>query len=380
MERTRFRGDLEHGSATGLFGFVATTVRVERGVMASTGGRSIMVRRSTVRRDFGAPGLRHTLASTIALASAVRRTSVRRVCGTLVSTIALASSVRRDFGAPGLRCTEATSSAASTHGRPGSPHRSEQRAAPAVLVPRTGLLDPAASHGRTPGELDLRRVLDPEGTTPAPISGRSTRPAARLPATCPAPRPLGARILLLTSSPSWIPSTPRRLCGSMLSRAYVDHLAPRRPGNSGSGAVRGADLLRDGRDRHAAPGRVERNAATRPGDAVANGSRSPHRRHVTNSRHLVSPQAAARRQQAHRDAETATTTLGNAISLLLAVPREPHGERKCQFRIFTCNAPTRKPTQLGADGRACGARGGAARLRRPTAAQANVRLMGEREH
>ena len=82
MERTRFRGDLEHGSATGLFGFVATTVRMERGAMASTGCRSIMVRRSTVRRDFGAPGLRHTLASTIVLASAVRR----------------------DFGAPGLRC------------------------------------------------------------------------------------------------------------------------------------------------------------------------------------------------------------------------------------------------------------------------------------
>ena len=177
MERTRFRGDLEDGSATGLFGFVATTVRMERGAMASTGCRSIMVRRSTVRRDFGAPGLRHTLASTIVLASAVRRdfgalgpryTGIHDcpgVCGAPGLRCA-GTSVRRDFGAPGLRCTEATSSAASTHGRPGSPHRSEQRAAPAVPVPRTGLLDLAASHGRTPRELHLRRVLDPEGTTP----------------------------------------------------------------------------------------------------------------------------------------------------------------------------------------------------------------------
>ena len=116
---------------------------------------------TSVRRDFGTHW-RPRLSWRLRCAG----TSVHWVHGTLGSTIALASAVRRDFGAPGLRCTEATSSAASTHGRPGSPHRSEQRAAPAVPVPRTGLLDLAASHGRTPRELHLRRVLDPEGTTP----------------------------------------------------------------------------------------------------------------------------------------------------------------------------------------------------------------------
>ena len=99
MERTRFRGDLEHGSATGLFGFVATTVRVEHGVMASTGCRSIMVRRSTVRRDFGAPGLRHTLASTIVLASAVRRDY--DALGLRYTGI---HDCRGVCGPPGLRC------------------------------------------------------------------------------------------------------------------------------------------------------------------------------------------------------------------------------------------------------------------------------------
>ena len=107
--RTRFRRDLVHGSATGLFGFVATTVRRERGVMASTGCRSIMVRRSTVRRDYGAPGLRHTgvhdclgvcgapgLRCTGSTVHWDPRLPWRLWCA--------GTSVRRDFGAPGLRC------------------------------------------------------------------------------------------------------------------------------------------------------------------------------------------------------------------------------------------------------------------------------------
>ena len=95
MEGTRFRGVLEHGSATGLSGFVATTVRMERGVMASTRCRSIMVHRSTVRRDYGAPGLR-------CMGSPVHwylRLLWRLRCA--------GTTVRRDYGAPGLRCTEA---------------------------------------------------------------------------------------------------------------------------------------------------------------------------------------------------------------------------------------------------------------------------------
>ncbi len=92
------------------------------------------------------------------------------------------TSVRRDFGAPGLRCTEATSSAASTHGRPGSPHSSEQRAAPAVPVPRTGLLDLAASHGRPPPESSIFGGSWIRREPPLSISGRPTRAAARLPA------------------------------------------------------------------------------------------------------------------------------------------------------------------------------------------------------
>ena len=352
--------------------------------MASTGCRSIMVRRSTVRRDFGAPGLR--------CAGTSAHTGVNDclgVCGApglryTGSTVhwdprlswrlrCAGTAVRRDFGAPGLRCTEATSSAASTHRRPGSPHRSEQRAAPAVPVPRTGLLDLAASHGRTPPRARSSSGPGSGGIHPCPSPAALREQLRGYQRRTPAPCPLGAGILLLTEPPSWVPSTPRRLCGSMLSRAYVDHLAPQRRGNSGGGAVRGAGLLRDDRDRRAAPGRVVENAATRPRDAAANDSRTPHRGRTTNSHHLGRRQAAAKPQQARRgDTETATTALENTISRLVRAPREPHGERKCQFRIFTCNAPARKPTQLGADGRACGARGGAARLRRPPAAQANV--------
>ena len=336
---------------------------------------------TSVRRDFGTHW-RPRLSWRLRCAG----TTMHWVHGTLGSTIALASAVRRDFGAPGLRCA-----GTSVRRDFGAPRRQVQRRAPTgAPVPRTGRNNVRRPPSRFLGQgfsiLPRLTAEPPESSIfggswirrepPLSISGRPTRAAARLPAAHPAPCPLGAGILLLTEPPSWVPSTPRRLCGSMLSRAYVDHLEPRRRGNSGSDAIRGAGLLRDDRDRRAAPGRVVENAATRPRDAAANDSRTRHRGRATNSHHLGRRQTAAKPQQARRgDTETGITALGNTLSRLLRAPREPHDERKCQFRIFTCNAPARKPTQLGADGRACGARGGAARLRRPPAAQANVGLV-----
>ena len=158
----------------------------------------------------------------------------------------------------------------------------------------------------------------------------------------------------------------------MTSRAFGGQLAPQRRDRSCVGAVLVAGLPRNGTSRRGAPGRVVQNAATLAGNAVSGGSRALNRGHATRLRHPRRPQAAADPQPAHRDKNAATGTLWNTIALRLAVSCERTGEHKCHLRIFTCDALARKPTQLGADGRACGARGGAARLRRPPAAQANV--------
>ena len=155
----------------------------------------------------------------------------------------------------------------------------------------------------------------------------------------------------------------------MRSRAFAGYLIPQPCGCLRLGAVRVAGLRQGG-----AAGRVVRNASVLPGDAALDGSRAPHRGRATSSEHLDGPPPVVRPQQAHRRTKMATTALGNNASPFLPVLRQPRGKHKCQFRIFTCNAPARKLTQLGADGRACGARGGAARLRRPPAAQANVGL------
>ena len=155
----------------------------------------------------------------------------------------------------------------------------------------------------------------------------------------------------------------------MRSRAFAGSLISRRCGCLRIGAVPVAGLRRGGAD-----GRVVRNASASSGHAALSGSRAPHRGRATNSEHPGCPARAARPQRAHHPTTMATIALENNASLLLRVPCDPSGKYKCQFQIFTCNARARKPTQLGADGRACGARGGAARLRRPPAAQANVGL------
>ena len=72
-------------------------------------------------------------------------TTVRRVSGTLAPTIAVASTVRRDYGAPGLRCAGTTVRRdygapkpavppARGRGAPASSDSLEQRAAPTALV------------------------------------------------------------------------------------------------------------------------------------------------------------------------------------------------------------------------------------------------------
>ncbi len=159
----------------------------------------------------------------------------------------------------------------------------------------------------------------------------------------------------------------------MRSRAFAGYLIPQPCGCLRLGAVRVAGLRRGG-----AADRVVRNASGFPGDAALDGSRAPHRGRATSSEHLDGPPPVVRPQQAHRRTKMATTALGNNASPFPPVLRQLRGKHKCQFRIFTCNAPARKLTQLGADGRACGARGGAARLRRPPAAQANVSLTEEK--
>ena len=107
MERTRFRGDLEHGSATGLFGFVATTrlqcawnaAQWHLPVVGVSWFAGVRCAGTSVRRDFGTHW-RPRLSWRLRCAG----TTVHWVHGTLGSTTALASAVRRDFGAPGLRC------------------------------------------------------------------------------------------------------------------------------------------------------------------------------------------------------------------------------------------------------------------------------------
>ena len=332
------------------FRCVGTTVRRDHDVLASTGCRVAVMRRgsgtlaptvgvaSAVRRDSAAPGLRYQRASTVTVTRAVRRKS----------------------GAPGLRCAEASSPQAMASGTPGSlgQHGTTSGADRPGFSDRS--LDPSRL-GAEPPERASPGVLDLSGST-LPTSDRPLRAPTASPDRSRGDTSVDGSALSGSIDTS-------EAFGSMRPRAFAGYLIPLRCGCVRIGAIPVAGLRRGGAD-----GRVVRNAAAFSGDAALNGSRAPHQGRATRSEHLGCPAPAARAQRAHHRTSMATTALGKKASLPLRVPCDPSGKYKCQFQIFTCNAPARKPTQLGADGRACGARGGAARLRRPPAAQANVRL------
>ena len=242
----------------------------------------------------------------------------------------------------------------------------EQRAAPTARVFRTGRLILRVSE-QSPPERASPGLLDLFGSTPAYLGPAHDGSGA-------APDGVAGALDRSRSGDTSVDGSPlsgsidtSEAFGSMRSRAFAGSLISRRCGCLRIGAVPVAGLRRGGAD-----GRVVRNASASSGHAALSGSRAPHRGRATNSEHPGCPARAARPQRAHHPTTMATIALENNASLLLRVPCDPSGKYKCQFQIFTCNARARKPTQLGADGRACGARGGAARLRRPPAAQANV--------
>ncbi len=190
-----------------------------------------------VRRDYGAPGLRYTGAH-----------DCRGVYGAPGLRYTGAHDCRGVYGAPGLRCTATT-----VHWRPrlpcacGAPgfrcagttvRRGQQfhrRGPAAPLLPPTAWnnerrrppwysdrsLDPSRLGAeRPPPESSILGVLDLSGSTPAYL-GPAMREAAQLP-TASHRMALGAGragTLLLTGPPSRVASAPRRLS----ARCVLEH-------------------------------------------------------------------------------------------------------------------------------------------------------------
>ena len=186
-----------------------------------------------MRRDSGAPGLRYAeLANTIFPASRCAGTPLRRDYG--------AWDWRPRFsgrrGTPGLRCAGANKFSGEFLRRSPFSDRSEQRVPPTVSVPRTGRSLLPRLRGRTPPRIRPSWRPGSWKNHPCPPGRRVASAAARS-----TPISSMREQLLLTGPLSRVASTPRRLCGSMRSRAIVRHLAPQPPGGSSIGAVRLAD-------------------------------------------------------------------------------------------------------------------------------------------